>query len=106
MFASIMRRMANRVLSHAGVDAVLRGSVPCRAIIERGVEVKFDIGQDKFYNSEFASVVDVGNLLSGLSPVQGDTLAVTWVDGTSTNYTLDALLANNGDMSRFVLLAA
>lgn len=103
-FARIMRRMTDRVLSHAGESAVLRGDTPCLVNVERGVTVQYEVGQDKFYQSEYASVVDVANIDSRLIPRHGDTLSIEHDDGTIDSYKIDALLSDNGYLSRCVLI--
>jgi hypothetical protein len=90
--------MHDRLFTKIGDEAVLRGTVPCLVNIERGVVVDYETGDDKFYRSEFAGVIDVANIPAKHSPKVGDTLAVGL-----KSYVIDAIGADNGYMVRCVL---
>ena len=99
----IFDRMHDRLFSHLGEQAVttLRQSEPCVVNIEYSVTVNYEIGDDKFVQSEYATVVDVANIQTKYAPKVGDRLTV----GAKV-YVLDAKVADNGYMSRFILRKA
>ena len=101
MALSAFSRMHNRLFARLGEQAVLRGNTPCLANIERGVVVATEIGDPKFYQSEYAQVVDIANILSEHAPKPGDSLTV----GTD-NYLIDGIAADNGYLARCVLRGA
>jgi hypothetical protein len=105
-FQSVLARMHDRLLAKTGEQAVLRLDTPCRANIERGVQVTYEIGDAKFHQSEFAEVVDVANLPARLTPTPGDPLTVIYADGSSESFVIDAIAANNGHLARCVLRSA
>ena len=84
--------MTNRVFAHLGEDSVLRGNVPCRVNLQRGVQV---VGADDNVVVE-KIVVTIG---SEHAPKVGDLL--THPDG---NFKLDAPFRNNGFSQRFIVL--
>lgn len=103
--AAILARAARRVLSVIGEDAVLRGDIPCKALIERDVQVQRDIGDTKFFESAVTAVVDVAGIDATLAPRKGDTLVVNFeLPPASVTYRLDAPLKNSGRIARFTLL--
>lgn len=89
-------RVAQSVLSRLGQDAFLRSTVACRVPIERGVEI---VGQ----YGEVVALRTVATLDKALVPASGDALSL--VD-SGEDYTLDALLADNGYTVRYTLLEA
>lgn len=100
-FQSVLARMHSRLLSKLGEQAVLRNDTPCLANIERGVQVAYEIGDAKFYQSEYAAVVDIANLPADLNPTPGDSLEVE-----GETFVIDAIAANNGHLARCVLRGA
>ena len=97
-FDAALQRMHNRLFARLGEEAVLRGAVACRANIERNVVVNYEIGDDKFVQSEMAAVVDVANLPSETNPKPGDALAVG-----GKSYVIDAIASDNGYLARCIL---
>ncbi len=92
--------MHDRLFAHLGEQAVLRNSEDCRVNIERGVAVNFEIGDDKFVQSEYAAVVDVANIRATYDPTPGDSITLV---GTGETFVIDAIAANNGFMVRCIL---
>lgn len=97
-FQAVLAKMHGRLLTRLGEQALLRGNQACLVNIEFGVAVGYEIGDAKFYQSEYAEVVDVANISAEFSPTPGDTLAVG-----AKNYVIDAVAANNGHMARCIL---
>lgn len=95
---SVFERMHNRLFARLGEQAVLRGFEVIEVNIEYGVVVNYDIGDDKFVQSEYAATVDVANILKSRNPRVGDTLQVG-----PKNYVIDAIAADNGYMLRCIL---
>lgn len=102
---SVFQRMHNRLFARLGEQAVLRGSVPCPANIEYGVTVNYELGDDKFVQSEVAAVVDVANIQAQYNPVVGDAFSLLADDGVTVakRYAIDAIGADNGYMVRCIL---
>lgn len=98
-FPSVLQRMHNRLLTRLGGQAVLRGNVSVLANVEYGVVVNMEIGDDKFVRSEYAGMVDIANILSEHAPKPGDAFTI---DGKT--YTIDAIAADNGYLTRCVLV--
>jgi len=90
--------MHDRLFARLGEQAVLRNTAPCSVNIEYGVQVNYEIGDDKFVQSEYAATVDVANIEKKYSPTVGDALTV----GPKT-YVIDAIAADNGYMLRCIL---
>lgn len=92
--------MHDRLFACLGERAVttIRTGEPCVVNMEYGVTVNYEIGDDKFVQSEFATVVDVANIQNKYNPKPGDRLVVG-----SKNYVIDAIAANNGFMCRCIL---
>lgn len=105
-FQSVLARMHDRLLSKTGEQAVLRFDTPCRANIERGVQVTYEIGDAKFHQSEYADVVDIANISARLNPTPGDPLTVISDCGGSESFIIDTIASNNGHMARCVLRKA
>ena len=93
MAISAFQRATKSILAHLGEDAFLRGSVPCKANIERSVQITGDDGL--VYERDVATI---GN---DHAPVVGDTLT----GHPFGNYKLDRKFADNGFSSRFILLS-
>ncbi len=88
------RRLTDRILAHAGEDAVLRSETvdPVRKVnLEHGVELVGVYG-----DTVVIKTVATISLLD--APKVGDTLAI---DGK--NYVLDVLLSDNGYSAKFVV---
>jgi len=102
---SVFQRMHDRLFARLGEQAVLRGTEPCVANMEYGVVVNYDIGDDKFVQSEMAAVVDVANILKKYSPSVGSAFQLLNENGVPTGpqYTIDAIGADNGFMVRCIL---
>lgn len=90
----VFKQMSAGVLALLGEDSFLRGTVPCKVNIEHGVQAGGIDGQMVFERS-------VATISNTVNPKVGDSL--THPDGA---YTLDTLLTNNGQNSRFVLVEA
>lgn len=87
-------RLAQSVLRRLGQDALLlqgSASIPCRANVERGVQVMGAYDDAVF-------VRDVATLESSLGAKVGDELR-----HPMGNFVLDGLLADNGYTQRFTL---
>lgn len=97
---SVFQRMHDRLFARLGEQAVLRGTVPCQVNMEYGVVVNYEIGDDKFVQSEFAATVDVANIQKVYAPVVGDVLTVG-----AKAYIVDALASDNGYVVRCILRA-
>ncbi len=82
--------MSQGVLNLMGQDSMLRGTVPCKVNVEKGVQVSID---DVVYER------DVATISNDLAPVVGDSLVHPF-----GQYTLDRKLQNNGFNTRFILL--
>lgn len=93
--------MHERLLARLGEQALLRAGEPCTVNIEYGVVINYETGDDKFALSEFAATVDVANIQNIHAPKPGDALTVG-----AKNYIIDAIAADNGFMSRCVLVSA
>ena len=102
MALSAFQRMHDRLFARLGEQAVLRGSVACVVNIERNVTVQYEIGDPKFYQSEYAQVVDIANIKSSDHPAHGDALVLA----SGEAYVVDAVMADNGYMARCVLRSA
>jgi len=98
---SVLERMHRRLLTRLGEQAVLRGTEHCQVYVEIGVSVSYEIGEAKFYQSEYAGLVDIANIPEHLNPRPGDALTV----GSKT-YEIDALAGSNGYLSRCILRGA
>lgn len=92
--------MHDRLFARLGDQAVttIRAGEPCVVNMEYGVTVNYEIGDDKFVQSEYATTVDVANIQNKYQPKPGDRLVV----GANT-YIIDAIAANNGFMCRCIL---
>ena len=101
MASSVFERMHNRLFARLGEQAVLRNNVSCLVNMEYGVVVNYELGDDKFLRSEYASTVDIANILMANTPEPGDTLTVG-----AKNYIIDAIASDNGFMARCVLRSA
>ena len=97
--------MHDRLLARLGEQAVLRGNHPCLVNFEWGVAVNYEIGDDKFVQSEFAATVDIANIKNTDLPTVGDNLYTVDSDGVTPlkQYVIDAIAADNGFMTRCVL---
>lgn len=93
--------MHRSVLSRVGEDALLRGDTPCRVQVEKSVQVQFQIGEDKFRQSEIATVVDAISIPAKHAPKVGDQV---YVMESGETFKLDARLEDNGHLPRFVAL--
>lgn len=105
------QRMHERLVARLGDQAVLRGNVPCKANIEYGITVDYELGDDKYQRSEYAATVDIANILKQHNPTPGDALVMALdsdAPGTATGtaYVIDALAGDNGFMVRCVLRSA
>lgn len=98
-YRAVFNRLSNNLLTNFGEQGLLRGVATININIEQGVEVDYQIGDDKFARSEYAQTVDVGTCASSHSPASGDTLVV----GT-TGYKIDAILSDNSYFTRFILV--
>lgn len=98
---SVFERMHDRLFSRLGEQAVLRGTITCLANMEYGVVVSYEVGDDKYVQSEYASTVDIANILKQHAPKPGDELSVGGKD-----YIIDAIAADNGFMCRCVVRGA
>jgi hypothetical protein len=94
-------RLTERLLARMGEEALLRGTVQCRAHIEHGVEVQGSHGEVAFERV-------VATLQKSLLPRQGDTLAIgktiddVWTPEAS--YVVDSPpFADNGYTVRVVV---
>lgn len=92
MSLSAFQRMSQGLMTLMGQDAMLRGTVPCKVNVEKGVQVSID---DVVYER------DVATISNDFSPVVGDSLAHPF-----GQYTLDRKLQNNGFNTRFILLSS
>jgi len=90
--------MHERLFSRLGEQAFLRTVTPCTVSVEYSVVVNYDIGDDKFVQSEFAATVDIANIQNKYAPAVGDSLSVG-----AKNYVIDAIASDNGYMSRCIL---
>lgn len=97
--------MHDRLFARLGEQAVLRGSHPCNVNFEFGVAVNYEIGDDKYVQSEFAATVDIANIKKLDAPQVGDSLQRLDDDGVTPlqAYIIDAIAADNGFMVRCVL---
>lgn len=84
------QRMSQGVLNLLGEDSTLRGTVPCKVNVEKGVQVSID---DMIYER------DVATISNDLNPVVGDSL-----DHPFGQYNLDRKLQSNGYNTRFILI--
>ena len=68
--ASIFDRMHDRLFARLGDQAVttIRAGEPCVVNMEYGVTVNYEIGDDKFVQSEYATTVDVANIQNKYQP--------------------------------------
>lgn len=98
---SVFERMHDRLFARLGEQAVLRGTVDCRVNMEYGISVNYEIGDDKFVQSETAAVVDVANIQKIHAPKPGDSLTIGVKD-----YVIDAIAADNGFMCRCIVINA
>lgn len=85
-------RMHDRLLSHLGSEAVLRGTTPCRVNVEHGVAVTGEYGEVVGHRT-------LVHIQSSLQPRSGDALAV----GTKT-YALDSLESDDSYYARWFVL--
>lgn len=90
--------MHDRLFARLGEQAVIRSGETISVNMEYGVTVNYEIGDDKFVQSEYAAVVDVANIQAKHNPTPGDALVVG-----PKNYVIDAIAANNGFMCRCIL---
>ena len=90
MSLSAFQRMSQGVLNLLGEDSMLRGTVPCKVNVEKGVQVSID---DVIYER------DVATISNDLNPVVGDSL-----DHPFGLYDLDRKLQSNGYNTRFILI--
>lgn len=90
MSLSAFQRMSQGVLTLLGEDSTLRGTVPCKVNVEKGVQVSID---DVIYER------DVATISNDLNPVVGDSL-----DHPFGQYNLDRKLQNTGYNTRFILI--
>lgn len=79
-----------------GQDALLRTSVACKVPLDRGVEI---VGQ----YGELPSLRSVATFDRSLAPAPGDTLHFV---ASGEDYTLDALVKDDGYTVKFTLLEA
>lgn len=77
-------RMTNRLFARLGVEAVLRGATPTRAILSHGVALTGEYGQVTAHRS-------MASLPSGDAPRVGDAL-----EAQGTNYVIDAIERDDG----------
>jgi hypothetical protein len=94
-------RMHNRLFARLGEQAFLRTTETCLVNIEHGVVVNYETGDDKFVQSEFAVTVDIANIQNIHSPAVGDSLTVG-----DAQYVIDAVVSDNGYLSRCILRGA
>lgn len=96
-------------LSLLGESALLRGDVPCKVNIERGVQLtgldtEFETARD---TRMAVTVRDVATIDGDLDPRVGEFLNVIDADGnTLTLYKLDVKVEDTGVFRRFVLVKA
>lgn len=102
MALSAFQRMHERLFAHLGERAFLRLTEPCTVNIERNVTVQYEIGDAKFYQSEYAQTVDIANIPAASHPVPGDSLVLE----SGESFIIDTIGADNGFMVRCVLRSA
>ena len=96
---------AKAILASIGEDGLLRGTVPCRINIEHAVQVTgIDAGSRAEDRRDLLVDRDVASIESIYAPKYGDPITVFHQDGSSTNYTLEFAIRDNGALKRFVVM--